>query len=335
MYTNYLDTLTMYYSCNYDIRHLFTTHWIRDKRVKNAHLHHFCIKTDHAFLRYYPDMYGFKRLYLTCSLPKLYHQCNSNTFNITDYDNQTFMKILQAELWKVMDISKFPTTLSEWQPSRTDLFRMRAIDPVDRLEYHYGYGRLTYRGATTTTYKNTNYLPSSSNSKHPCIILRTYNKTKEVLDKSALLQGHLPSQIEAEHEQLMWQLDIPYDQFRYEFVLKRNIIKKYCDKYNLPVNMETIMNETFQKDVLNDLVISRGLHRLICSKRDFQKIVNTIFTQKRSIDNALKLAESIRNKKPCPLSPSQQRRIQKKLNSYNVNTATTNFVTITGLKLLQ
>lgn len=334
MSTNYIDTLTMYYPCPFDIRNLFTTHWIWDNRDKNTDLHHFCIKTDFAFIRYFPDMYGVKRLYVTCSLPKLYHHSKRNTYNITDYDNNTFMNVLNAELGKTMDISKLPTVLADWQPSRVDLFRMRSINPVDRLEYHYGYGRLMYRGVWTTSYKNTNYLPSSSHGKHPCVLLREYDKTVEEQDRQSLLYGYLPKLVEEEHELLMLDFDIPDHLYRYEFSLRRNAIIKFCNKYNLPVNMETIMNEQFQKRLLNELVISRGLHYHILSKRDYRNIVPQLFYWKQTQDNALKMAESIRNKKPIPLKPHQRYRIQHELNSYYISTATTNFVTIKGLNLL-
>lgn len=334
MSTNYADTITMYYPCPYDIRYLFTVHWIWDNKDKNTDLHHFCIKTEYCFIRYYPDMYGFRRLYVTCSLPKLYHQSKRNTFNVTDYDNHTFMNILHAELGKVMDIQQLPTALSDWQPSRVDLFRMRSINPVDRKEFHYGYSRLTYRSAKTTSYKNTNYLPSSPHGKQPCILLRSYNKTIEEQDKHSMLYGNLPMIIEEEHELLMHELDIPDHLYRYEFSLRRNAIIKFCDRNNLPVNMEIIMSEAFQQRILNDLVISRGLHYNILSKREYRQIVPHIFHWKQTQDNALKLAESIRNKKPIPLKPHQRYRIQHELNSYFISTATTNFVSIEGLKLL-
>ncbi len=201
--TNYLDTLTMYYNCPFDIRHLFIRHWIWDNTNKDSNLHHFRIKAGYSFVRFFPHMYGLQRLYVTFSLPKLYHQRNRNTYNITDYDNQTFMDILYFELGKVLDISKVPKALADWQPSRTDFFRMRAINPVNRKEYLYGYGRLTYRGAVSTTYLNTNYLSSSKNCKYPNLLLRTYNKTIEQQDKHSLRSGNLPGAAENDHEQLM------------------------------------------------------------------------------------------------------------------------------------
>ena len=334
MSTNYIDTLTMFYPCPFDIRHLFNVHWIHDTREQDYNLHHFCTKTDHAFLRFFYDMYGFRRLYFTCSLPKFYHQCNNNTYNITDYDNYTFMNFLYSELGKALDITQLPMTLADWQPSRIDLFRMRQINPVDRLEYRHGYGRLMYRGVRTSTYKNTNYLPSSIHSKQPCVLLRNYNKTIEIQDKQSLLYGNLPQIIEEEHEKLMLDMDIPNDLYRYEFSLRRNYLIRYCDKYNLPLNMKTIMDESFQKRLLNDLVITRGLHYHILNKNDYRKIVSTIFHWQQTKDNALKLAESIRNKRPIPLKKHQQYRIQHELNSYFISTATTNFVNIRGLNLL-
>lgn len=246
MSTNYLDTATMYYNCSFDLRRLFICHWIWDNTSSDSNLHHFCIKTDHAYIRYFPHMYGAGRLYVTFSLPKLYYQYNRNTYNVTNYDNHTFMTIFYSELGKVMDVSKLPTALADWQPSRIDLFRMRTINPVDRKEYLYAYGRLIYRGTASRTYLNTNYLPSSKNCKRPNLLLRTYNKTIEEQDKRSLLNGNLPSSVENDHEQLLHDFDIPADQYRYEFSLRRAAIKRFCANNNKPLNMETIMGEFFQ-----------------------------------------------------------------------------------------
>ena len=186
----------------------------------------------------------------------------------------------------------------------------------------------------TSSYKNTNYLPSSLHGKHSCILLREYDKTVEEQEKQLLLYGYLPASIEVEHELLMQEMDIPDHLYRYEFSLRRNAIIKFCNRYLQAVNMQTIMSEQFQKHILNELVISRGLHFNILNKRQYRQIVSFVFHWKQTQDNALKLAESIRNRKSIPLKKHQQYRIQHELNSYFISTATTNFVTIKGLELL-
>lgn len=180
----------------------------------------------------------------------------------------------------------------------------------------------------------TMYLVANNKSKHHGILERDYDKTVEMLDKQSMLYGNLPAAIENQHEWLMHELEIPADQFRYELAIRRNAIIKYIQKFNLPLNMETVMDEQFQKMLLNDLVIKRGLNRQILCKKDFRQVVKMIFKTFHSQKLALQLAESIRNKKPLPMSPSQFYRIKKMLNSYFVDTATTNFVTIDGLNLL-
>jgi len=231
---------------------------------------------------------------------------------------------------------------------------MREINPVDRKEYLYAYSRFTYRGAVSKTYKNTTYLSSSKKAKCSNLILRTYDKTIEEhdkQDKKSLLNGNLPAEIEEEQEKLMnkfliyrnseidpescyYSAESNYDLYRYEFSLRRTAVKRFCKKYNNPLNMETIMNEDFQKLILNDLVVSRGLHYDILNKKEFRQALPNIFPTQKSIDNALKLAESIRNKKPMPLKSHQEYRIRKKLNSCSISTTTTNFVSIKGLGLL-
>ena len=123
------------------------------------------------------------------SLPKMYHQSGNNTFSVEDYDNQTFMQRLEAELAQVVAINTLPKVLSAWQLSRIDLFRMRKINPADRKEYHYGYGRLMYRGITSMTYLNTNY-PASSKSARVGVLCRMYDKSKEISQATEYGNNH-------------------------------------------------------------------------------------------------------------------------------------------------
>lgn len=341
MATNYLDTVTIYHESKIDLVPMFINHWIHDANNKDRNLHNYCIKTEHCFVRYFPNMYGCRRLYVTFSLPKMYHQSGNNTFNVEDFDNLTFMQRLETELAQVITTATLPTALSDWQPLRIDLFHMRKINPADRKEYHYGYGRLMYRGITSMTYLNTNYLASSKSAKRVGVMCRMYDKSKEISDKHIIAMGGIPPIIEDEHEFLMDELDMPEDYYRYEFANIRPAIKRQVEKYNnllkynKPLNMETIMDETFQKWWLNDLIESRGLNCKILCKRDYRKEVDMLFHWQSTRDNALKLAEAIRNKRPLPLSESQRYRIQSVLRKSGISIATTDFVSIEGLDSLK
>lgn len=123
----------------------------------------------------------------------------------------------------VLDVTKLPPKLKDWQPSRTDLSRTRTINPVDRQEYLYGYGRRSYRGNNAVAYMNTNYLASSRDMRKAGIVERECNKTVERQDKRSLLCGSLPTVVENGHERLMQEIDVPPDQFRYEFSHSVNI----------------------------------------------------------------------------------------------------------------
>lgn len=340
---NYADTITMFYNCSFDIRNFFTTHWIWDHNSKKKDFHHFCVYTPSCFIRYFPNMFQKKRLYVTFSLPRFCHASKDNTFNVTNYFTLIFMTKLHQEFSMVIDTTIFPLpSLSDWQPSRIDLFRMRKICSMDRKEYHFAYSQLFYRGIQTKTYENTNYL-ASSNSRHPSLLLRTYNKTVEKQNKASMIFGNLPTVVEEFHEESMMEEltsfssvspNSPYDLFRYEFSFRRAAIKRYCDKYQVPLNMQTVMEEDFQKMLLNDLIKSRRLNCTIYSKKEFRNIIKTVLKSKKSIDLAIKLTESIRNKKPIPLTTSQRQRITKELYQHGISVITTNFVTIQGLTLL-
>ena len=325
MSINYIDTLTMFINCQYDLISFFTQHWIYDKRNTDNNYHNYCLKTDYCYLRYFPNMHGYRRLYVTFSLPKMYSKT----------DNNTFMQRLTEELAQGLDISKLPMTLKDWQPSRVDLFYMRTINPVDRKEYFYGYGRLSYRGVSTTTYLNTNYLPSSNSARRVGILLRMYNKEKEIKDKKIIKEGGIPKTIEEEHDNLMCKLEISQEHFRYEFASTRPAIRRLFDKLNIPLNMENIMREDIQITWFNRLIVSRGLDCNILNKKEYREAVNKIFPTKATRDNAIRLAEAIRNNNPLPLSPSQRYRIQRELKNHSISTATTSFITIDGLELLE
>lgn len=334
MATNYLDTVTMYHECKIDLIPLFINHWLHDTSNKDKNLHHYCIKTEHCFVRYFPNMYGYRRLYATFSLPKMYHQSGNNAFNLENYDNLTFLQRLETELALVIPTATLPTALSDWQPSRIDLFYMRKINPADRKEYHHGYGRLMYRGITSMTYLNTNYLASSKSAKRVGVLCRMYDKSKEICDRHIIARGGIPPMIEDAHEFLMGELDMPEDYFRYEFANIRPAIKRQVEKYHKPLNMETIMDEAFQKRWLNDLIYSRGLHCHILCKKEYRKAVDMLFHWQSTRDNAVKLAEAIRNKRPLPLTKNQRYRIQSVLKKSGISIATTDFISIEGLDFL-
>ena len=60
------------------------------------------------------------------------------------------------------------------------------------------------------------------------------------------------------------------------------------------------MDEVFQKRWLNDLIYGRRLHCHILCKKEYRKAVDMLFHWQSTRDNALKLAEAIRNKRPYP-----------------------------------
>lgn len=333
MAINYLDTVTMFYVCHCDMTRLFTTHWVWNDSNDNCQFHHYYIQAGYISIRYFPYMYGRRYLYVTFSLPKMYNNRNDNIFNINDYDNNIFINMLNSSLSTVMDISQLPKTLAEWQPSRLDLFRMRAIHPADRMEYKYAYSRLVYRGHRTHLYKNTNYLPASE-STNTSVILRSYNKTIEQQDKRSMFSGNLPAEVEKQHEAMMSYVEMPAELYRYEFSLRRSALNRFCDKHNISINMETFMREDIQKMYLNELAESRGLFLDILSKKDYNNTAKQIFPRQNTYKQALALAESIRNNKRFPINSQQRYRIQNKLKNINVNIATANFVSIKGLNRL-
>lgn len=333
MPVNYLDTVTMYHVCRCGMEKLFTAHWVWDDTSDSPQFHHYFIQAGYVYIRYFPYLYGRRYLYVTFSLPKMYRGCNDNTFNINGYDDNTFMDKLNGALSTVMDISQYPVPLPGWQPSRLDLFRIRAIKPSDRMEYMYGYSRLTYRGKRAHQYKNTGYLPSSE-STHSSVILRSYNKTVEQQDKRSMFSGNLPAKVEKQHGAITGCTEMSPELYRYEFSLRRSALKRFCDKHGLPLDMETFMREDVQKIYLNELAQSRGLFLDILSKKDYRDMAKEIFPRQATYKSALALAESIRNNKPFPLKDHQRYRIQNKLKACNASTATTNFVTVMGIDRL-
>lgn len=122
--------------------------------------------------------------------------------------------------------------------------------------------------------------------KNASIVEREYNKTIEQQGKHSILYGNLPTVIENEYEQFMHEFDTSPDLFRYEFSLRSAIIR-FITKYNFPLFFETVMNEQFQKRVINDFIIQRGLHHQILSKREYQRVVKIIFKTNHSQGFAL------------------------------------------------
>lgn len=331
MPTNRLDTVTMYATFHTDILNLFKGHWQWDNSDNEMHLHHWHSKTRHCYVRYFPDMWNRKRLYVTFSMPKLYNNSNSNTHPVMNFDTNIFMRRLFDELSKVIDVSIIPNSLKSWFPSRTDLFHMIQIDPLDSKEIHRAYGRLMYRGVQAHTYMNTVYLHSAS--KNPSVLLRSYNKSVEIRDRRSMLAGILPPALEDYHEDMMMCAEYPYELYRIEFLLRRDAIKRYLGKMNLASDMLTMMDEGVQKHLMNTLIKARDMDLDILSRRTYQQVARAVAPTPKTEKNALGIASSIRNHKKPQFTAGQIRNVKKMMAQYGVSVVTADSINIRGISI--
>ena len=324
MAINYADTVSMYYDFNnkFPYNLVMPRPWKLNNRSKDVFLHHWYLKLDKMYLAFYPDMYGNGRLFVTFSLPKLLK--GSNVYNVSNFDEDKCYEIICTELsvfpWIILSPYNRPTSFTDWQVSRIDLFIMHHIPVGQRTDYQEAYELLTLPRYRTTRYKNTCYINSSFRpDKKSNKVFRSYPKLKEEQDRICL---EYPLAVHKMHETYLQTMDRVEDLYRFELMLRRSIIKYECQKRGLQPNMHELFKQEFQKELLSKMISAVGLDRNILCRNDFKKQVYQIFKTPKTKQNALLLARCIRNKQNVPLTSNQIYHIKKELKKHDIHFVT-------------
>lgn len=337
---NYADTVSMYYdfSCKFPYTLKLPKPWKFNKRNRDVFLHHWYLKLDKMYLSFYPDMYGYARLFVTFSLPKLLH--DHNTFNVKNFNEAECYELIKKELsvfpfFLLVPIKEIPTSFNDWFISRLDLFIMHPIPPKQREDYMSSYELLTLPRCRSVRYKNTCYVNSSLRpDKKSNKVFRAYPKLQEIADR---LNDKLsyPQDVHRQHELYLQTNEYKEDLYRFEFMFRRKAIKYECDKQKVPSTVHEVFQQSFQEDLLSKMISAVGLDRQILHRTEYKKAVNQIFKTQKTKDNALLFARCVRNKQKPNLTANQISKVKQVLKDNNIHFVTNQYRSLIPVRFPQ
>ena len=308
---------------------------------QNTYESHYFVRYKNVTCCYYPNHYGIGRIWLIFSIPKLLK--GNNIYPITD-DNIDIRlyQVIHDILSELFDVTTIPTTnLALWEVSRVDLFILHQIKPRSRKWYLQAYEKLTLGSYIPYKYKNTFYL-NSTLKKHKAAggIIRIYPKPQEVYDTKTKLRNTIPKAIEKEFEAYMIVNDHLCDYIRLEFLFRRQLLR-YFFGHAKSVNVADVMNEQFQVQHINRMIVRLGLHRKIISRQNMKQQLKNLFPKSPTRQRAEKYISLVNSRGTYrqtikkQFTEGQIRYIRKQLHDHHLHTIISEFEDLEPVQLLK
>ena len=244
---------------------------------KNKVDNHFFVRYRKVTCRYYPNRYGAGQIWLTLSIPKLLR--GNNLYPVTGHNiDNALYTLVNDILSEIFDITTLPTyDLSVWQVSRLDLFILHGIQPKLRKWYLEAYENLSLGAYVPCKYKNTFYLNSVlKKHKGAGTVVRIYPKLQEIQETSL---EQIPVDVNKDFEYYMMLNDELHDYIRLEFQFRRQTLRYFFHNAN-SVTVADVMQEQFQIERINRMIVRLGLHRKIISRQNMKTQLDKIFIKK-------------------------------------------------------
>lgn len=279
----YIDTMIAY--VNVSTTPVLNNNHVQWKFFKknNKTDNHFFVRYRKVTCRYYPNRYGTGQIWLTFSVPKLIK--GNNLYPISDTYLETKMYTLIDDiLSEIFDTTTIQIgSLSTWQVSRLDLFILHRIEPRLRTWYLKAYEKLALGAYVPYKYKNTYYLNSIlKKHKGAGTVVRIYPKLQEMYKKAL---NEIPKDVEEDFEYYMKINDELHDYIRIEFQFRRQTLRYFFQNAK-SVTVADVMDEKFQVERINRMIIRLGLHRKIISRKNMKKQLDKIFIKKTTRQRA-------------------------------------------------
>ena len=250
--------------------------WKFSKR-KNKVDNHFFVRYRKVTCRYYANRYGAGQIWLTFSIPKLLR--GNNLYPVTGHNiDNALYTLVNDILSEIFDISMLrPYDLSVWQVSRVDLFILHRIQPKLRKWYLEAYENLSLGAYVPYKYKNTFYLNSIlKQHKGAGTVVRIYPKLQEIFETSS---EQMPVDVNKDFEYYMMLNDELHDYIRLEFQFRRQMLRYFFHNAK-SVTVADVIQEQFQVERINRMIVRLGLHRKIISRQNMKRQLNKLFIKK-------------------------------------------------------
>jgi hypothetical protein len=326
----YVEVITMPILNNNHVQWKFSK---RQNKVDN----HFFVRYRKVTCRYYPNRYGTGQIWLTFSIPKLLS--GNNLYPITGNNiDSSFYTHVNDILSEIFDINTLPFyNLSVWQVSRLDLFMLHRIEPKLRKWYLDAYENLSLGAYTPYKYKNTYYLNSTlKKHKGAGTVVRIYPKLQEIYETSS---EHIPIDVEEDYEYYMMLNDELHDYIRLEFQFRRQTLRYFFNNIK-SVTVADVMQEQFQVERINKMIVRLGLHRKIISRQNMNKQLDKLFVKKPTRYRAGRYITLVNTRGTYSntikqyFTEGQIKYIREKLHDCGLHTVVSEFEDLEPIKLL-
>lgn len=307
-------------------------------KQKNKEDNHFFVRYRKLTCRYYPSRYGAGQIWLTFSLPKLLK--GNNLYPVMgDNIDKSLYALVNDILSEIFDINTLPPyDLSVWQVSRLGLFLLHRIEPRLRKWYLKAYEHLSLGAYVPYKCKNTYYLNSSlKKHKGAGTVVRIYPKVQEMYETSSEV---IPTDVNNDCEYYLKLNDELHDYIRLEFQFRRQTLR-YFFHNTKSVTVADVMQEQFQVERINRMIVRLGLHRKIISRQNMKKQLDKLFIKKPTRQRAGQYITLVNARGVYPQTIKQQfaegqiRYIRQKLHGCDLHTVVSEFEELEPVQLLK
>lgn len=305
---------------------------------KNKVDNHFFVRYRKVTCRYYPNRYGTGQIWLTFSIPKLLR--GNNLYPVTGHNiDNALCTLVNDILSEIFDITTLPPyDLSVWQVSRLDLFILHRIQPKLRKWYLKAYENLSLGAYVPCKYKNTFYLNSMlKKHKGAGTVVRIYPKLQEIHETSA---EQIPVDVNKDFEYYMMLNDELHDYIRLEFQFRRQTLRYFFHNAK-SVTVADVMQEQFQVERINRMIVRLGLHRKIISRQNMKIQLDKIFIKKPTRQRAGQYITLVNTRGVYPqtikqhFAKGQIKYIRDKLHGCGLHTVVSEFEDLEPVQLLK
>lgn len=335
---SYIDTMTAYVEVSttpvLDNNH---AQWKFIKQ-KNKSDNHFFVRYRKVSCRYFPNRYGKGQIWLTFSIPKLLKGNNLYPVTGNNIDNTLYM-IVKDILAEIFDINTIPTyNLAVWQVSRLDLFILHRIEPRLRKWYLKAYENLSLGAYVPYKCKNTYYLNSTlKKHKGAGTVVRIYPKLQEMYETSS---EEIPKDVNEDFEYYMMLNDELHDYIRLEFQFRRRTLR-YFFHHAKSVTVADVMQEQFQVERINRMIVRLGLHRKIISRQNMKKQLDKLFIKQPTRQRVGRYITLVNTRGVYPqaikqhFTEGQIKYIRQKLHQHDLHTVVSEFEDLEPVQLVK
>lgn len=316
----YIDTIAISKKININPNALINAGWIYISNNNNPITAHykFEIKVPNSdnviFLKYFHKS-PLRRLSIQFNIRKLITNSNNNSDPVVLNQKPDLYNYLNAVIMPVIN-SYIPIhCFEDFQVSRVDIAYNHIISEYDRDAFYDSLHCLSLSRFHRHNYgDSTSYFNSSATKFGGSgIVVRIYDKTKEMLSKGFTAEDAYQIEIDEDQTALLAIEDdgyliesyTPSGRFvkvRFEGMFKKRKIEKSLKQHRLQNTLENVLDESFQLQLLDEYILALKVDAPFCSRQRTLQHIDRLFLSKKTNKKVKRAVSLINNHKFSQLS---------------------------------